>query len=393
MARTNDLNTMNNCIDEITNSLHKIKDPGQLSNVRRWVIKLTAGEPDSLKADYLRLLEYALKSDDFLKPFDRPPPDDRLPKLHELARRPPSRRPEGRTRSALAAGGGCGNPDKARRTKDCAGNGPGNCPGKKEAAAAAAADACPELVGLIGRTNGDTASLQKFMADAQRYTCDGGRLMGQVCGQLMDDYLQSSAAVFDDRAQKLGDALAKEQVALLLRYRAAGMRMVSRAQILLDHVSELMPTFMYASYASEPDAYMRRIIAEKKNAVSGSAGPAGPADKNNDCGGSPPSGRDGDENDAEHTKLLSALVWLRSEVDRADCENANLVDRYEFIVAAISAANRKKTDNECLAKTQRNELRCQLDALRKTSAEQVALIDGYVEKISSEKSESGISCI
>lgn len=365
---------MDNCIEEITNSLYKIEDPGQLSNVHRWVVKLTTGDPTGLKADYLRLLEYTLKSDNFREPFDGPPPDGRLPGLNELVRRPSSPTPycpEKRTRCALAAGGsgirGEVRRGEVRRDAGCPGNGGDD------------ADACPELASLIAQTNSNTASLQKFMADAQRYTCDGGRLMVQVCGQLMDDYLRSAEAVFDDRAQKLGDALAKEQVALLLRYRTAGMRVISRAQILLDHARELMPAFIYSEYVVEPDAYMKRIVLEKRSAVSGT----GPDDNN---------GADGGLSDLEQKKLMSALIWLRSEVDRADCENVSLVDRYETVVAAIDATNRKRTDNECLAKTRRNELRAQLDCLRKKSAEQVALIDSYVAKISSEKSESVPSC-
>lgn len=343
---------MDNCIEEITNSLYKIEDAGRLSNVHRWVVKLTTGPPSGLKTDYLRLLEYTVKSDNFRGPFDGPPPDGRLPGLDQLARRPSSPSascPAKRTRRALAAGGS-GVPDGV--------------------------DACPELAGLVAQTDRETVSLQTFLADVQRYTCDGGRLMGRACAQMMDDYLRSAEAVFDDRAQKLGDALAKEQVALMLRYRTAGMRVISRAQILLDHVRELMPAFIYAEYAAEPDAYMKRIVAEKRTAAVSGTTP------------------DDDElmTDVHQKKLMSALIWLRSEVDRADCENASLVDRYETVVAAVDATNRKRTDNECLAKTRRNELRAQLDCLRKKSAEQVALIDGYVAKISSEKSESVASC-
>ncbi|VVC29544.1 Domain of unknown function DUF4485 [Cinara cedri] len=368
------MDTVENCIEEITNSLHKIEDPGQLQNVHRWVIKLTTGEPNGLKEDYLRLLEYTIKSGDLREPFDSPPKEGRLPGLSELVRRPSSPSPcspEERNRSALSAGG-CGLPDYV---KDCT------------AKDRTGPEPCPELVGIIEQTNCEIASLQRFMADVQRYTCDGGKLMEQVCGQMMDDYLQAAEAVFDDRAQKLSDSLAKEQVALLLRYRNEKQRMISRAQILLDYVRELMPKFIHSEYIVEPEAYMKRLIMEKKNAIL--AKNTDGDDKNSTTSAEQ---ADSSATDIEHKKLLSALVWLRSEEDRSECENLALVERFESIVVAIDAASRRRTANECQAKTQRSELRCELDSLRKKSAMQVAQIDDYVDKISAEKTESRPLC-
>jgi len=84
----------------------------------------------------------------------------------------------------------------------------------------------------------------------------------------------------------------------------------------------------------------------------------------------------------QQKKLMCALQWLRSEVERADCENVTLVERYDAVVAAIVVASNKKIANECRAKARKLEVQNELSEVRKKSAKQEALIDCYIGKMS-----------
>lgn len=354
----------NKSINEITNLLHRIKDPRHLSNVHDWVIRLATGEPSDCKTDYLRLLEYTLKSEDgtVREPFSRPPPPDGQLDRFGLARRPRSDDEwrDNRATGSLAAGGCCyGNltADDWTLPMDRERDPPIPAP-------------C-ELVNLIDQMDCETASLQRFVIDARRYTCDDGRLMAHVVDNLLDGYRQIAETVFQDRTCKLGDALAKEQVALLLRYRTNGQRMLSRAQIMLNHLRELMPTFRYDHYIAESDDQIRLQIEAMRTARSASGE-----------GQEPPPDSEEHDDAAQQKKLLCALNWLRSELERADCENATLIDRYDTVVAAIGVASKKKIASECRSKAEKREVKAKLDELRAQSSKQMALIDSLMEKIS-----------
>ncbi|CAI6345402.1 unnamed protein product [Macrosiphum euphorbiae] len=106
--------------------------------------------------------------------------------------------------------------------------------------------------------------------------------------------------------------------------------MFTRAQILQDHVPELMPTFQYEEFLTRPDEHVTKVLLTKKtgNGLEPDTAPS----KNGD----------GDDDAMQQKKLMCALQWLRSEVERADCENITLVERYD--------ARNKKIANECRAK-------------------------------------------
>lgn len=233
------------------------------------------------------------------------------------------------------------------------------------------AAAYPGLTDLLNRADAGTMPLPAFLAEVRRNACDGGQLMDQAVDEMLTEFRRTVEAAFDDRARELGDALAKEQVALLLRHRTGEQRMISRAQILLDHLRELMPSFQYDQYAIDPDGYVRKALA---------AGTCGP--EANDNAGPPPEDDDDQEGSgARRQKMTSALNWLRSEVTRADCENAALGKRYDAAVASVAAAGSRLLAEQCRAKELKAAARAELDGLRQKSAKQVALIDGYVEKI------------
>lgn len=345
----------NECVDRITRSLYKIGDADRLSNVRDWVVKLTTGEPCPRKTDYLRVLAYALDGGGggggvVREPFASPPPDGPLADVNRLAR---AARP-------LPAGD-----DDGGSSSD-------------------------ELAGMPDDTaaDGDAVSVQQFVADAGRYTRDGGRLMAQAADRLLDDFRRTAAAAFDDRARKLGDALAKEQAALLHRYRANGRRVLARAHILLDHVRELLPTFRYDRYVDDPDGHVALVMAERSAAASRCAGlatvppPTGGVPSDDELDVLEDGGGGGG---AMQKKMMCALNWLRSEVARVDCEHAALVRRYEAVVAAVAEAGERKAAEECRANEQKRSARADLARLRQQSAQQVALIDTYVERIGSDR--------
>lgn len=353
------------CIDQITSLLYKIKDPVHLSNVHDWVMKLTTGEPNSRKTDYLRLLEYALKSDDgqgLREPFTSPPLDGLLAN------------PNGRSSSPVhsvavrvggdkrtAAGGSCCRVD----TLDIS----PSATAEDEPPAISAA-----LADLLCRTDSNTTSVQKFLADTGPLTCDGAALMTRVASEWLNKFSKTAGAVFDERTQKLCDALAKEQVALLLRYRTNAQRMLTRAQILQDHVRELMPTFQYDQFLIRPDEHVAKVLREKKNGGTGEAGPESDTAQATDV--------DAEDHAMQQKKLMCALQWLRAEVERADCENISLVERYDAVVAAIVMASNKKIANECRAKARKLEVQTELSEVRKKSAKQEELIDCYIGKMS-----------
>jgi len=398
------------CLDDITNLLRRIEDKVHLSNVHDWVIKLTTGEPSDRKTDYLRLLEYMLKSDESVQePFLSPPPDGPLRMaVVELARPP-------RTSWLTAGGGGCEN--DATATNDdvtaCSVNTTASTGGKRlpvdsqpddQPNTAPTPVACPELANLVDRTDVQTVSLQQFIADAQRFTCDGGQLMKRVADRQLGEFEQSAAAAFDERAQKLGDALAKEQIALLLRYRTTEQRMLSRAQILQDHLRELLPTFQYDQFVAHPHKHIKRVVMLKRKKAtsamrSGDAKSGGTmsgyddddGENVNDDDDDDDEDNDDDSDDADDEtaaamaqqdkKTQCALDWLRSELERADCENITLSKKYDELVAAIGNASQRKLADECRVMERKCAAKAQLDLLRKQSAKQVALIDDYMERI------------
>lgn len=358
------------CFDAITGLLHKIEDPVHLSNVHDWMIGLTTGEPSSRKSEYLRLLEQTLKSGGgggVCEPFVHAPPPNVAAAVAE-----------GRTINGWLSAGGSGNgcdsdmddyynyDDDDHDKFDTADSGGSVCASAPCAPAPPATR--PDLDALMARTDVRTASVQQLLADARAYTCDDGRLMAAAVDEELADFGTAAAAVFEERTQRLSDALAKEQAALLLRYRGNRQRVLCRAQILQDHVRELMPAFQYDDYVAEPDAYLRREVINRLN-------------RNKEPGGAGPE-RDENEDAVRQKKSLCALNWLRSEVDRADCEYEVLSKRHDAIAAAIGAADEKRIANECHAADRKREMKCQLVELRKQSAKQIALIDSYVEKMS-----------
>jgi len=98
---------------------------------------------------------------------------------------------------------------------------------------------------------------------------------------------------------------------------------------------------------------------------------------------------DGDNDDDEASaaraqqekQIQGALDWLRSEVERIDCENATLSRRRDVIVTAISMVSETRITDGCQAMEQKREAKAKLDLLRKRSAEQKTIIDSYVERI------------
>lgn len=352
------------CIDHITGLLHKIDDPVHLSNVHDWVIKLTTGKRSTVKTDYLKLLEHVLTSGESIRePFVQPPPDGPLAGFKGLARPGPGR-------WSLAAGGNStGMKCQAEEVGSCSEEFMMGC---RET------DTCPELTELEKRTDGGTLTLQEFMAGAKLSSCDGGQLMDQAVDELLSEFRTTAEAAFEDRTRKLCDALAVEQATLLLRYRNNERRALSRAQILQDHLRELMPTFQYDEYMEGPDNHIRLELAKIKAAAEEVQGSRqnGMTDDGHPENGTDPVGQE--------KKMMRALDWLRTELNRADCENAALCNRYDAVMASIVAAGKAKIKNECRTKDRKRELKLELDELRRQSSEKAELIACYVQKLSSE---------
>lgn len=248
-----------------------------------------------------------------------------------------------------------------------------------------------QLARLLARTDVETTTARGFVAAARRTTSDGGRLMDRAVSELLDGYGRAVRVALDDRADRLSEALAREQAALMSRYEANAQRMLARAQILQDRVRQLVPGFQWDEYAADPDGYVGRAVRAKSRGGQVAAGRyGGQDDGGQDDGGrddgQDDGGRDDDGRNAVATRLKKAMAtldWLRSEVERADCETAELVGRHDAVAADVAAAGNRKVADEREARAQRLRAQTQLDELRQRSAQQVALVDGLVKTLSS----------
>jgi len=206
----------------------------------------------------------------------------------------------------------------------------------------------------------DNVDMQQFFRDVAVNTCDRGDLLMRITSDVLTDFRFFVESVFSNRVTQIGMVLAREHMTIRDRYAELESRTLNRAQLSVFHVKEVMPTFDWQRYSSEP-GYIKSVV------VSGCLQNA--------------RAEDTDSEDARGKELLYQLNWLRSENDRADGENHCLHERHAKLTAELSTINGNISTVQCQAA---NDIAClseQLEKLRTKSCEQMAIIDKLMEDI------------
>lgn len=206
----------------------------------------------------------------------------------------------------------------------------------------------------------DNVGMQQFFRDVAVNTCDRGDLLMRVTSDVLTDFRFFVDSVFSNRVTQISMVLAREHLFIRDRYAELESRTLNRAQLSVFHIKEVMPTFDWQRYSSEP-GYIKSVV------VSGCLHNARADDV--------------DGEDARGKGLLYQLNWLRSENDRADGENHCLHDQHAKLTAELSMINGNISSVQCRAA---NDIACltdQLEKLRSRSCEQLAIIDKLMEDI------------
>lgn len=218
----------------------------------------------------------------------------------------------------------------------------------------------------------------------------------RVADGMINDFQAFVSDVFDSRAEHISDGLAKEQTAVSCKYAHLRDRTLNRATVALAYLRESAPVFNWTKYRADPEAHMRRAAAPPRRAGGGraasgdgdedeaSAGTAADQAAAAAATGAAGEGVDEDEDDARQSankKLLYSLNWLRTEVNRADCECQRLYEQRNGLTASLAEHNGKLSAAQCRSSGQVGRLKDELTVLRQKSADQSGTIDRLMEAI------------
>lgn len=183
----------------------------------------------------------------------------------------------------------------------------------------------------------ENVSMQQFFRDVAVNTCDRGDLLMRVTSDVLTDFRSFVDNVFSNRVTQIGMVLAREHMFIRDRYAELESRTLNRAQLSVFHVKEVMPTFDWQRYSTEP-GYIKSVVVSGclQNARS----------------------EDTDGEDIGGKALLYQLNWLRSENDRADGENHCLHERHAKLTAELSTINGNISTVQCRAA---NDIACLSD--------------------------------
>lgn len=209
--------------------------------------------------------------------------------------------------------------------------------------------------------------LEPFFRDVAAHTCDRGALLMRVTGDLLAEFRVFVDGVFGNRVSQIGAVLAREQMTARDRYATLECRVINRAQLAYLFVRDVMPEFDWSQYLADPVCYLRAVVPSRC--------PRSPDDAPAD---------DGDPDAVEDVRgkaLLYQLNWLRSEIDRAECESHTLQEQHSALVAEMGAIDCRMADVKCQAADREAVMSAELDALRTRSARQVCIVDKLMETI------------
>jgi len=218
---------------------------------------------------------------------------------------------------------------------------------------------CKLLAAL--ETTDDCVGLQRFFREVAALTCDHGELLMRVTGEMLADFRAFVNEMFGNRVTQIGMVLAREQMSMRERYAQLEGRTMNRAQMALLHVQYLMPSFVWQRYVTEK-GYMGTMVASM-------------------CPDQTPNDDDPDADDTRGKSLLYQLNWLRTEIERAECETHGLKEQHGSAVVELAEINRNIANAQCRAAADMAAKVAELDALRRKSVEQVCTIDMLMETI------------
>lgn len=213
--------------------------------------------------------------------------------------------------------------------------------------------------------------LEQFFRDVAAHTCDRGALLMHVTGLLLAEFRVFVDGVFGNRVSQIGAVLAREQMAARDRYAALECRVINRAQLALLFVRDAIPEFNWSQYFADPVCYIRSVVPSRC--------PQSPDDEVSDA----PTD-DGDPDmveDVQGKALLYQLNWLRSEIDRAECESHTLQEQHSGLTAELGAIDDRMGEVKCQTADREAKMSAELNALRARSAQQVCVIDKLMETI------------
>lgn len=212
--------------------------------------------------------------------------------------------------------------------------------------------------------------LEEFFRDVAAHTCDRGALLMRVTGDLLSEFRVFVDGVFGNRVSQIGAVLAREQMAARDRYAALECRVINRAQLAYLFVRDAIPEFNWSQYFADPLCYIRSVVPSRCP-----RSPDGVSEEPAD---------DGDPDAAEDVQgkaLLYQLNWLRSEIDRAECESHTLQEQHSGLTAELGAIDGRMADVKCQTADREAKMLAELDALRARSAQQVCVVDKLMETI------------
>ncbi|XP_050519848.1 uncharacterized protein LOC126893564 [Daktulosphaira vitifoliae] len=243
-----------------------------------------------------------------------------------------------------------------------------------------------ELLAVLKKVNSST-TLQDFYFQVSQLTCDKGEMLMKVANNMIADFEVFVADVFESRAQHISDGLAKEQLAINEKYTFLCRRTLNRATMAMDYLKAAIPTFNWEKYQADPNMFMHKAIATHFEFGSKS-GPAGDDELQSQM-------TDEEDDDPHHTtnkKLLYKLNWLRTEVNRSDCECQAMYEQQKCLTNSLSEYNAKLSSIQCKSSVEIGRLKDELTLLRQQSSNQSITIDrlmGTIQLAMKNKSVEG----
>lgn len=216
-----------------------------------------------------------------------------------------------------------------------------------------------KLICALDAVNEHEIGMQQFFRDVARHTCDRGTMLMRVTGNVLSDFRSFVDNVFSNRVTQIGMVLAREQITLRDRFAELEIRTMNRAQLLLMFIKAEMPSFDWQRFGEK--GYLKSIVSSI-------------------CKHVPPE-VDPDIDDVKGKGMLYQLNWLRSEIDRAECESNGLYEQFGALTTELAGVNEKISEIQCKMASDTAKLAEEIDTLQIKSAEQVCVIDKLMENI------------
>lgn len=220
---------------------------------------------------------------------------------------------------------------------------------------------CYLLAALSSMSN--CITMQQFFREVAVHTCDKGALLMRITAEVLSDFKSFIEGVFSNRVTQIAMVLGREQMVISERYAKLEARTMSRAQLTLLHVKYIMPSFVWHRFVSEK-GYINSMIVSK--CIDEDIQPEIMSESVDDLRGK---------------SLLYNLNWLRTEIERAEFENQGLYEQHTEFTSQLATIEQGIANIQCRAASEMSCMTAELENLRSQSADQVCLIDRFMDKI------------